>query len=511
MKKTVVKNIEIRYDENQDSRIDYIKQVINNNYNLFLKIAGKHQTISLVAIDDEQIVYLSDFDKTFYDSLDIIFNDKRVRDCLDNPEALSYLYVEHLVRKISCDKATFIQSNPDIDDDTVYSLIAYQYFKKNGTFNDFVNHLKTKEDMDKILKWIQTETRFQTYNTLLKTLTDFLEQNDFNFLENINDIVKIMVQPNTEIFHKQDQKEEQPPITLQELDNLFCEFLQSINAPTEWKQMYMDLKNSGRIAYEKQNRNIDNSKCYIDNNGVLRILVTLDGPFNCFYSLVHEFVHYISMQNSEIENSQLIQLPLSEFPSIFFEKLSAEFLKNKGYQDSIVDAVIKERNKNNLEIYLVLSSLFEDIINFIKNGPILRSDKIKRRENEIHDIQKVKETIAKIFEERGKNIADMNFLEQFKTDIENNVDKECDECIYKFIKDGMSIIRGYKYLLGTFLADELLKEYNNDATILTKMIQVSNNLGTTNLQNILIDLDIHSLFERLGNNKDIIKIKNNLK
>ena len=39
---------------------------------------------------------------------------------------------------------------------------------------------------------------------------------------------------------------------LDELEKLFYEFLKYINAPESWKQIYDDLKKSGRITFESR-------------------------------------------------------------------------------------------------------------------------------------------------------------------------------------------------------------------------------------------------------------------
>lgn len=65
MLQTKIKDIEIVYDESKLSQIDYIKNVIENNYSLFLRILNENKMISLVPTDSEDIMYCSNFDKNF--------------------------------------------------------------------------------------------------------------------------------------------------------------------------------------------------------------------------------------------------------------------------------------------------------------------------------------------------------------------------------------------------------------------------------------------------------------
>lgn len=483
-----IKDIEIRYDDNQE--IDYIKNVINNNYNLFLSLLGESKVISLIPTTDDKVIYISNFDETFYEVVNQTFNNDDNKTLLENPDLLPAFYIETLIRKSANNPMSLVQPNPNVSDEMLYSLIAYIYFTKTGTFDDFVNYLKEKKETDKILNWLQTETRFDAHNYLLKTTTDYLMQNDFDFLQNISGIINMMLNQslNNVLAQQQETKIELPTITIQKFDNLFNEFLVYINAPKSWKKAYDELKSSGRISFEKQVDDLDTSMCYRDDNDVLRILVSTDGTIKCFCSFVHEFMHYISMQDS----MTLTQFSVSEFPSIFFEKISAQFLKDKGYKQDIIDKVVRDRNKNNTEIYTGISSLFNDISAYINGGAISRDKKILFWENNFRAIQETREKLAKLMEENGEQV-DISFLEAFKIDIPQEIDKECDSLIDSFIQNGLLVINGYQYLLDTYLAEDVLKKSNDDTSVIPRMINVTNNLGNMNLKDILTEFNIQEI------------------
>lgn len=484
-----VKNIEIRYDDTQNFQIDYIKSVISNNYDLFSIMLGESKIISLIPTNEDEVVYISDFDQTFYKAVNTIFNNEENNSLLDNKDLLPAFYIESLVRRSPGNYMSLVKPNPNVNDEMFYSLIAYIYFAKTGTFDDFVNYLKNKADLNMILDWLQKETRFDAYNYLLEFTINHLKEMGFNFLDDISDITNIMLNQLTSNNISQENEIKLPSMTIQKLDSLFYEFLKSINAPDSWKQIYEDLKTSGRISFENQVDNIDNSMCYRDENNILRILISTDGTIKCFCSFVHEFAHYVSMQNSV----KLSQFSISEFPSIFFEKLSAEFLKAKGYEADVIDKITKDRTQNNLEIYMSLSSLFSDIIRFIKKGPISKSEKVELWENHFRIIQGTKEQIAKLMKENGDEV-DSDFLEIPKIDISYEVDKECDSLINSFIQNGLLLINGYQYILDTYLAEKLLKKSNDDGTIIQGMIDVTNNLSNMSLQTVLLEFSMQDLF-----------------
>lgn len=486
-----VRDIEIRYGDNQ--KINYIKKVINNNYNLFLSLLGESKVISLIPTNEQGVIYISDFDETFYETVNKVFNNENNKGLLENPELLPAFYIETLIRKNAKKQRSLVQPNPNITDEMLYSIIAYIYFAKTSTFDNFVNYLKEKEETDKILNWLQTETRFDAYNYLLKTTIDYLKQNDFEFLENISGITNMML---TQLFKNIIAQEseieiELPAITNKDLDNLFNEFLIYINAPKSWKQIYEELKVNGRISFEKQVDNLDRSMCYRDENDILRIIVSTDGTIKSLCSFVHEFMHYIPMQDSTAS----IQFSISEFPSIFFEKIAAQFLKDKGYSQDIVKKVIRDRNKNNIEIYMKISSLFNDLSSFIHGGPITKNKKVLLWEDNFKAIINTRENITQLIEENEEKV-DMSFLEFPKIDISEGVDKECDSLIYSFIQNGLLIISGYQYLLDTYLSDEVLKKSKDDASIISRMINITSNLAEMSLKDIINEFNVQDIIDK---------------
>ena len=295
---------------------------------------------------------------------------------------------------------------------------------------------------------------------------------------------------NNVLAQQQETEIELPTITIQEFDNLFNEFLIYINAPKSWKQAYDELKSSGRISFEKQVEDLDTSMCYRDENDILRILISTDGTIKCFCSFVHEFMHYIPMQDS----MTLAQFSISEFPSIFFEKISAQFLRDKGYKQDVVDRVVRDRNKNNTEIYTGIAALFNDISAYINGGAISRDKKILFWKNNFRAIQETREKLAKLMEENGEQV-DISFLKPPKIDIPKEIDKECDSLIDGFIQNGLLVINGYQYLLDTYLAEEVLKKSNDDTSIIPRMVNVTYSLGNMNLKDVLTEFNIQGIID----------------
>lgn len=380
-----------------------------------------------------------------------------------------------------------------------YPIVAHTYYKKVENFDNFVNYLKDKNNTDKILNWLQEESRFDVYNHLLEIIVDYLKQNDFVNLDDITNITNMMLKQSFTNAIDQRNKEESklPELSLQEFDHLFYKFLQRIDAPENWQGMYDDLKANNRIIFKDETGNQNSSSCYHDSDGTLKILVPTDGTIKYFCNFVHEFTHYVTMQN-EVKNPPFSVL---EFPSIFFEKVSAQFLKEVGYNDDIVDHIINDRFQSNMKVYTNLSYLFNDINRFINVGPIERNKKIAFLEKQTKLIRDTQIKLLEIMASSGQTV-DPNLFKSPEINIPNEVDKECDYMINSFIQNGLLVIDGYQYLLDTYLADEILSKTNDDLTIIPKMIKVTNNLSNINISSILTEFDMPTLFSQSKDKSD---------
>ena len=299
-----------------------------------------------------------------------------------------------------------------------------------------------------------------------------------------------------EAFHnainqKDEEKVALPQISEVEIDNLFIEFLQYINAPKEWFAIYQKLKDNNLITFIKSNNETDDSVCYKDSSGILRITITTDGTIRSFWSLVHEFCHYIAMQN-RIDTEPF---SIAEFPSIFFEKLAGIFLINKGYKKEVADEITKSRKENNIELYLGLLPLFIDIVKYSKEGYVRREEKINFQKEQRRILRETREKLMEIEKNAGLNPNP----EDYKTpdyDIEKLVDEDCQTLIMGFVENGLLVLNGYQYLFSTFLAEKIINKLQEDDTIISKMIMIADNLTNMNLQKILSIFEIEDIFDK---------------
>lgn len=482
MKRFLIGNLEILYDDGDESEINRIKSIINNNPSFF-------------ASHDKETIRINDFDNYFKDIVASAFI--KNSDIFSNKDSILALFIVSLVRNNPDYENSLFKLDVDVSDDLLNALIAYKYYEKNGSFSDFIKYLMERQNTDKILEWLYTEYRWDTYNYLLEISVNTLKDFDFKFLDIMSDMVNSFLTEALKNYFSCDEenKKQLPLLSYEQLDSLFCKFLNSIKAPQEWVSMYYELKENNKIHFVEVGSR--DSECCLDDDGLLQLIIENDGTIDTFYTLVHEFIHYVTRVRKDLRAEQF---SIAEFPSIFYEKMASRYLNEEGYSLDVVNSVMKMRNKNNSGIYLEKLSIFMAIIRYINDGELKREDMIKFGEEQFKIIQQAREK----FEELSGD--DFFSSEIAKIDVGSLVDKECDSMIDGFMRDGLLVIDGYQYIVGTFLAEGVLEKADSDSMIFDKMIRVTENLTDTNLENILVLFDIENIFSQ-AKEKSPVKVK----
>lgn len=478
--KTQIKDIELVFSENQQQLIGEIILTIQKNYELILSYLGDNKTI-----DVSQDV--SVFNQTFHDLVTCSFASDSAKQMFHTKNILSTLFIESLIRRKKYFYTTIVQSNPSISDELLSSLIAYKYFEANGTFEDFVEYLKYRNKEEEIFKWLQMVSRWDTYNYLLGRTSAFLRIEDEDFFKKMNNICSIWL---NRFVSKQSYKDtpnmDYPKISEKEFDSLFYELLNYINAPVEWTNIYNCLKANNLIVINKDKKNPRNT-CFVDKDGVVKIMLSNEDTIRGFYGFAHEFIHYILTQNGALP---LKKIAVSEIQSIFFEKITAEFLEKKGYSIEIVNQLINIRESNNYYLFNSMYPLFRDFLRYLNVGKITKKSKISFYKKLMIFINEENKSSLEIAKKDGKNVSKFAKAE---IDIETLVDNNCDMMIDAFIKDGYLVINGYQYLLNSYLVEQVLNKRTDDNTIVEKMVNATNNYEIISVKDVLTLFDIEDI------------------
>lgn len=490
-------DINLQYDESITD-IERIKKIIKLNEFLFSDY--KDKTISFVEQNDcdDNVVYVNNFDEFFDNLLKQLLNDTKFIFSLNQPELLPALYIQLLIKKESINDETFIQLDDNITDDMLWFVLACKFFDCKNQFDELSNFLKYRNDKELIFEWLKQTQRFNTYNYLLEIASNYLKEYDFYFFDNIDEIFSKMNEKNFDyVISSKNSNYKLQKLSLEDLENIFFGFLDKIKAPKEWKETYIDLKNNNRIIFEESKDGKDNSKCFIDDDGIRKIKVTTNGTVNDFISFVHEFIHYVSLQKD------MPPFSLLEFPSIYYERVAAIYLIDIGFDENIIKSVIENRNKNNFGKYYDLFGILLDMCRYNKKGNIIREDKVELLKKATEATNECVENLINIFLEAGKPIDELQSLIIKDYDFGKEVDNECDYYTKEFIKNGLLVLDGYQYLTDSYLADSVLEKEDDD-TILDKMVFITENLSDFNIETISKYLGIEDAFTKKSKRKNLV-------
>ena len=490
-------DINLQYDESITD-IERIKKIIKLNEFLFSDY--KDKTISFVEqnTSDDNVVYVNNFDEFFDNLLKQLLNDTKFIFSLNQPDLLPALYIKLLVKKESIKGETIIQLNDNITDDMLWFVLACKFFNCKTKFDELSNFLKYRNDKELIFEWLKQTQRFNTYNYLLEIALNYLKEYDFYFFDNLDEIFSKMNEKNFDyVISSKNSNYKLQKLSLEDLENIFFCFLDKIKAPKEWKETYIDLKNNNRIIFEESKDGKDNSKCFIDDDGIRKIKVTTDGTINVFISFVHEFIHYVSLQKD------MPPFSLLEFPSIYYERVAAFHLISIGFDENIIKSVIENRNKNNFGKYYDLFGILLDMCRYNKKGNIIREDKVELLKKATEATNECVENLINIFLEAGNPTDELQSLIIKDCDFGKKVDDECDYYIMEFIKNGLLVLDGYQYLTDSYLADSVLEKEDDDDTIFDKMVFITENLSDFNIETISKYLGIEDAFTKKSKRKNL--------
>ena len=492
MLKEKVNDIEIWYDESIDIR--KAKLMISNNYSLFLKQLEGDFIISLVPTN-EDVLYIPDLDLFLNNTFMYIYNNEKIRSayqslCLENA------YLLFLTRNFFDGNTRLINVNNAVSDESfneVFGIVVpFLYFHEEGNVDSYIEYMKYRnQDMSlKIYTWLKEKCRYDTYNMVQEIIVNKIK-NDKYFYDNFGNILNVMYNEMKHNYVTNLKLDNLPKISKEKNNELVIRFFKMINAPEEWISKYIDLIKNNRLVYEKSEGITDALQCFKDGNE-LKILIKSTGTIKDFLAVIHEFMHYLSWN----DNYDLSEISIMEFPSIFFEKLASFFLMKCGYDKKIVQYAEDFRNLHNVSTAMDLYPIFSSIYEYMENGPINRDNEIKKIEEALEKHKSVigeTITIKDLYAKMGINLPDVS--------IEEFVDQKYDKLTKDIIGNDILILDGFQYIIATYLSRILLK--NIDRDIIDKMIMVTNELSSLDLENVLKLLDLEDVLEEKGK----VKIK----
>ena len=191
----------IVFDETTKDKAIELKSIIEKNELLFLEVQGKNKIYSFIK-DIPNTEYIEDVDSFFRQLVEESFYSKNIEEQLDDQNQTLTIYLGYLiVEGLSRDKLEELYSSEKSIEETVKTLgeslyqkeiyediLIKEYFDEFGSKEDFINYLKTKNNIQEIIAKIKNKYRFKAYNKVLQNIVEYLESCGYFYPENMLEI-----------------------------------------------------------------------------------------------------------------------------------------------------------------------------------------------------------------------------------------------------------------------------------------------------------------------------------
>lgn len=472
MEKQILNGLTITYDISEEEKINEISKFIQNHQFMFDDFDNGN---------NNETININEF-KNLVNQIIVAFTkEKSLKTTIESEEFLPSMYLSYLILKKGQLNNTLIQLPSNMTIELVLFILSFKYYNYDIEKISQALLSNTSNEYKEMINQLKNEQRMNTYNYYLKCASSFLEEYDTSMLDNLESIIEKLTQKYTDymsyLSSNNSKLENLKELSNDEFDKLFIDFLGYINAPKKWFEFYIKMRKNNLISFE-YSKEIENGECYFDgtdNNWKIKLIS--DGTIRTFVTFAHEFMHYVSLSQSDNINFSLL-----EFPSIYYENIASEFLKNNGYEEGIIDETLNMRNSNSFSLFGSQILQLKDILSFKKNGPVSLERRIDFCRNWIKSMNEFKINMAEIFKNAGQEVPDYLLVLEERNPVEIAYD-EIDAEIDALVESGLLILNGYQYLVGSLLAfnilDKVDKECSNNI-----MIDVTNQLGNHSINSI---------------------------
>ena len=368
--------------------------------------------------------------------------------------------------------------------------------------------LSNEEDQVLLFDFLNNIFRYTMLNDLVDELYTSItdEEKDIFILSNYKVIHEIVRDSLGSFDNKKNEETKLTKLSHEDLDELFKEFLLTIDKNGDFLKVYEDLKTNGSLIYtdilSKEKKDYIKSLLKINDNEYdnyfLRteehgayVVIDRKEDLSDFRTLTHEFMHYYTYSKNKEKKPYFLLL---EFPSIFYEYVANRFLLKKGYSMDDIKSLLLYR----FDEFNKKSSYLTPINYYLK----LYIDSNKNITDEI-DEEKTKELITSFIESNGE--------EEYKKALKENSNianpklfarDNCDIANYYLNIYPHILVNNYPYLIGNYLALDYVSQLVENEITLDDMKKIAEDLPNID-PNII--LDVKNRKEK--NNKQLQKEK----
>ena len=480
----------IDYDKNTKEIALKLKELIDRNPLIFQMILTEYKGISFT---DKRgyfnIIKDGSVEATLTKKIISVLDQEYQKDAKNNNDqqielaVLKYAFVE---RTNSFDLYTISK----LPENMIYYYMAYLKYKRDLNEHElYINVLtQTKEKQNALFNELHQRQGITLYNLLLQEqvflllgLVQGIKPLDIFLANNIREVTELVYDAFTKKLLESSLENKEPveltKISFKEYDDLCKEYLIRIDPSLKWLKSYLLAQEAGNIIYTEETAKWETLK----KEGKNYLRAPLRGNIEDVVSTIHEFSHYMSIEN--ITDVETIPRTLLEFPALFFEENVYSFLQEKGISPIEIETLRKQRERWTEENSFAVLPYLNYLKEFITEGPITKA-KIKSYLDRINF--SLEESID-IMEQVGTNVPDTVLKED--KDLKELINTEC-LIRNSFLIRRNDVLLEYPYVIGTYLASVANDLIKTDPLIIPDILNYTENLSEISPKVILERLSI---------------------
>lgn len=212
-------------------------------------------------------------------------------------------------------------------------------------------------------------------------------------------------------------------------------------------------------------------------NNNLFLNAPCEGNMLDLYCLVHEFFHYLTFLDREVNVISSCESFFTEVASVFHEKYLGQFLKMIAYPSETIDSILDFRENANNRSKPLICSLYS-----------------------LMELENIDNNVM-------RQLDVMKYMDFYKID---NYDDASDFLLCNLVISDGAFFSGYRYMIADYIANSLLNKINNgNKHIVMKVLAMTSILkNELNPMNIIDFLECRDLFEDFSDDECLIN-KNN--
>lgn len=479
------KVIPIEYDDKTKEEAEKLKEIIERNQMLFQIFLAGNKKISFLDSDEDttlEITSIGNFKQLLSSFIPSHMELLQTRVYTDGGEDTDTVFLKMMLHDIIAsreDSELEIDSELSNNINTIYSVVAFNYYKEQNTPEKIIDYIfnPTGEEKEKIFKWLNEKERYNLMNMLLEEeyqnilSLESIEHDSYlrTHLEELLELSEIDI---SERFKYKDKKTVTlPTINQQDLDKLCIEFFIKIDPSLKWLKIYNKLKQNKNILYGESFPDPCSKWGCIETTDDVYIYAPLEGNISDFMYFIHEFAHCVTLLHKE--KGEYIPSSIQEFSPLFFERLATNFLRKKGYNDSDIKNLEEQRIIATITNRSDISPSLRYLIDYLTKGPItFETEKIK--------MDRIRNAIPDDLPDEMKDL--LNSL--MATGDEENVHIKIDAENAFLIEHPNCIFEEYPYIVGSELADATMFKLNENPMLIYTMLSITENLTKENYASV---------------------------